>query len=193
MALDAYQLLIGPGRIYVAPLTTAFPLIDASPSTSWLDLGETYDGVSITPSEDIADVYVDGRTGPVKATRTKEGLEIKTKFAAITVENLAKFLSGSLNDVAPGAGIAGYRSTALHRGLVVNEYSILLRGKSPYGDFNAQYQIPRAYFKFDGALELKKGAPTQIPVSMIALEDLNAAPGSNLEFGHWVAEDEAGT
>jgi len=187
MTINSYNVLTGVGRMYLAPVGTAFPDVDDAPSGSWIDLGDTQDGVDVDLNDKIELVRTDQRTGPVKATRTEESMKVKTKLAEATLENLAYALGVSVTDTAPGVGTIGTRSIPTYRGAEVAEYAILFRGGSPYGDYNAQYQVPRAYFTLD-ALKYEKGKNLAFPITIEALEDLNAATASE-RFGKLIAQD----
>jgi len=188
--MDAYSILTGVGRIYIATVGTAFPAVNATPSASWRDLGDTQDGVDVEPDEKQERIRTDQRTGAVKAVRTEETLLIKTKLAEATLENLADALGVDLTDTAPGSGTIGTREIHLHRGAAVEEFSVLFRGDSPYYSGNAQYQVPRMVFSKVDALKYEKGKNAAIPVTLEALEYLSAATEDE-RFGKLIGQDAA--
>lgn len=188
--MNAYEILTGAGRIYVAAVGTAFPTVDATPGAGWTDLGETDGGVKASLKQKIEKHRTDQRTGAVKATRSEEDMTIETKLAQATLENLAKILGGTVTDTPPGAGTIGTRSIVLYRGETVSEFAVLLRGKSPYGAWSAQYQVPRAYFDGDVEEDKVKDKKVLYVVKLEALEDLNAASVSE-RFGKLVTQDAA--
>ena len=51
--MDAYSLLTNVGRLYIAPVGTAFPDLDEAPGVSWRDLGDTQDGVDMNSDDKI--------------------------------------------------------------------------------------------------------------------------------------------
>lgn len=190
--MDAYSLLTGVGHLYVAPVGTAFPVLTATPGSPWRELGDTQDGVDVNSDDKVELVRTDQRTGPVKATRTDETMVIKTKLAEATLENLADALGATVTDTAPGVGTIGTREINLHRGATVTEFAFLFRGSSPYGNFPAQYELPRAYCDEVGALKYEKGKNMAIPVTFKALEDLEAATEDE-RYGRLIAQDAAAT
>jgi hypothetical protein len=191
--MNAYEILTGVGQLYVAAADTAAPLVNGVPGAAWTDLGETDGGVKVQSKQKIETFTTDQRTGPVEARRTEESLLITTKLVSGTLENVAQALSGqTVTDVAPGSGTIGTRNVGLYRGAQVAKFAILYRGKSPYGDFNAQYYVPRGFFSGDLDLEHKKGDMISIPIEFTALEDLNAVD-ENERFGHYSAEDAPAT
>lgn len=189
--MDAYQILTGVGKLYVGAAALAAPAVNATPGAGWTDLGETDGGVKVTSKQKIEGLGTDQRTGNVKATRTEESLTIETNLAQATLENLAQALGGlTVTDTAPGSGTIGIRHTGFYRGGSVSDYAFLFRASSPYGDFNAQYYVPRGYFDGDVGADYQKGKKVLIPVKFEALEDLNTSTTSE-RFGIYTAEDAA--
>lgn len=187
--MNQYAILTGVGRLYLAPVGTAFPALTAAPGASWSDMGDTQDGVDVDMNDKIELTRTDQRTGPVKATRTEESMKLKTKLAEATLENLASALGVVVTDTAPGSGTIGTREIPTYRGASVAEYALLFRGTSPYGNYPAQYQVPRAFFTID-ALKYEKGKNLAIPITAEALEDMNAADEEE-RFGKLIAQDAA--
>ncbi len=187
-----YEILTGVGTLYVAAVGTTFPALTATPSASWADLGETEGGVTVTLSQTTVRLRTDQRTGPVKAVRTEEDLLIETQLAEATLENMAKLHGMTVTDTAAAAGAIGTREIPLHRGSVIDEYALLFRGasQSAYGDYPAQYEVPRGYYDGPISLPHKKEAKVVIPVQFVALEDTNAG-NENDRFGRLVMQDAA--
>lgn len=188
--MDAYALLTNVGRLYIAPVGTAFPALTATPSSPWRDLGDTQEGVDVNSDDKVELVRTDQRTGPVKATRVDETVVVKTKLAEATLENLADALGVTLTDTAPGAGTIGTREVPLHRGAAVDEFALLFRGDSPYGAYPAQYELPRCYCDEAGTIKYDKGKNVPIPITFKCLEDLNAAT-EGARYGRLVVQDAA--
>ncbi len=190
--MNAYEILTGVGKLYVAPAGTAKPALDVDPeSTGWTYLGETVDGVTITPGQEIEEMRTDQRTGPVKAVRTEESLTIEAQLAQATVENLAQALGGmTVTKVNAQVGAMGYRKVGLYRGGTVQEFAMLFRGNSPYGSYPAQYYVPRGYYGGEVGQEYKKDGQVVVPVEFHALEDLNAT-NEDERFGVYEAADAA--
>jgi hypothetical protein len=189
-----YEILTGVGTLYRAPVGTAFPALTATPAAPWVTMGDTDGGVKITTDQKTKQITSDQRTGPIKAIRTEESLKVETNLKASTMENIAALLSVTVTDVAPGAGTIGTRSVALHRGSLVNESALLFRGsyQSPYGDWPAQFELPRGYYDGPVAMEYKKDGEVLLPVQFVALEDPNANSESE-RFGQFIVQDAAST
>ena len=190
---NAYEILSGAGTLYVAPASEAKPDVDAVPAGNWSEMGETEGGVSVTPSREIEKLRTDQRTGGVKAISSEEDLTIEVDLAQATLENLAQAMGGlTVTDNAPGASTIGTREMGLYRGSDVNEYALLFRANSPYGDFPAQFYVPRGYFDGETGMEYVKDDKVMIPVAFEALEDLSASSESE-RFGKYEAQDAAAT
>lgn len=188
--MNSYEILTGVGRLYVAPVGTAFPALTASPSGSWRDLGETQEGVTVTYDEEIEEITVDQETGPVKAHRTSETLAVETNLAMATLENLADVLGVTVTDTPPGSGTIGTREVPNYKGSAVKEFAFLFRGDSPYGDYPAQYEIRRGYFGGSVDLEHVKDGNAKVKAMFHALVNLSAANDSE-KFGRLIAQDAA--
>ena len=187
--MESYELLTGVGYLYIAPVGESFPDLDAQPAGNWRLLGETQEGVTITPTQNIEAITVDQETGNVKVTRTEEDLTVETNLALATLENLADVLGNTVTDTAAGAGTIGTREVPLYRGEGVAEFALLFRGSSPYGeDYPAQYELPRGYYDGDIEQEYTKGENAMIPVEFHLLVNLNAS-GDAGKFGRLLAQD----
>ncbi len=187
----ADEILTGVGRLYIAAVGATYPAVNVTPNAAvWTDLGETLDGVTVTPDQTINEFTTDQRTGGVKATRSEESLMIETKLAQNTLENLASVLGVTVTDTPPGSGTIGTRKIGLTRGFTVDEFALLFRGTSPYGAWNAQYEVPRGYFGGSQAMEHTKDGQTSIPVEFHALEDLSASTDGE-KFGRLIEQDAA--
>lgn len=185
--MDKFSIMTGTGTLYVAAANTAPPTLGTNPSSSWRNIGETQDGVEVDLSQKIELTRTDQRTGPVKATREEEAMKLKTKLAELTVENLAMALGNSVTDTAPGVGTIGTRKVYMYRGAGVEELALLFIGSSPYLDGPGAYYVPRAYIDMD-SLKYDKAKNTPIPITIEALEDLNAATADE-RFGYFIAQD----
>lgn len=184
----AYEsILVGSGKVYVADVATAFPAVNAAPGVGWTDLGEFDGGVTATLEQTTVEHRIDSETGPVKATRSEEGLAISTNLAEATLENLAKVLDDKT--VTPAAGPPATKSMGMYRGGVVREYALLFRGNSPYAaGVYAQFQVPRAYVASDSiGMSFVKDGKTLIPVEFRALVDPLAGTDA-AKFGTLVAQ-----
>ncbi len=187
-----YEILTGVGTLYKAPVGTAFPALTATPAAPWVSLGETDGGVKVTPDQTTKTFSTDQRTGVVKVIRSDETLTVETNLKHSTLENISLLMGPSVTDTPAGAGTIGTREVPLHRGAEVAEWALLFRHEygSPYGDYPAQFELPRGFFDGPAGQEFKKDGEVLIPVKFVALEDLNAAQEED-RFGRIVAQDAA--
>ena len=186
-----YEILTGVGDMYIAPVGTAFPAVDAVPGVAWRALGYTQDGITVKKSNKIGKVTVDQKTGPVKAARSEEGLTVETKLAEVTLENLADYLGNTVTDTAAASGVAGTRSLGLVSGAFVKTFALLFRGVSAYGKYPAQYQVPVCYWDDDTEMKYEKGEKNAtIKAAFETLVDPDATVEAE-EFGKLVMQDAA--
>ncbi|PKN98007.1 MAG: hypothetical protein CVU42_13875 [Chloroflexi bacterium HGW-Chloroflexi-4] len=193
--MQPYELITGVGRLYIAPVGTAFPDLDDTPGAAWRDMGPTEDGVSVNLDQKIDEHRVDQETGPIEATRSEENLTIETTLPSATLENLADVLGGTVEDTAPGAGLIGTREVPLYRGKTVKKFSLLFRGEtaSSYGEgMPGQYEIPRGYFGGTTGLKDTKDGHRAIGVEFHALVDPSASSDGE-KFGRLIMQDAEAT
>lgn len=193
-----YEIIAAPFEVYIAPVGTAFPAIDESPTAPWALVGKngslntTDDGVTIELTQSIEYWRALGSTGPRKAFRTEEMLRISFESADLTLEAIKIALNGNtITDTAAGID-PGTRKIGLSRGLSVTQYALLVRGPSPYiADHYAQWEVPIVVH--DGEPEIvssRGGEPAVVAMEFGAIEDPNAATPDE-RFGRLIAADEA--
>lgn len=184
------EIVTGVGRLYRAAYGTTFPAVNATPNASWTELGETQDGVTLTPEGDVEEIRVDQISGPVKGVRPEEGFKIKTRLAQATLERLGNLTDNTVTDTAPAPGTIGTRAMPLARGLDVDEFALIVRGASPYlAASNVQWQFPRVYVASIGDLAYTKDGNLAYEVEFAVLWDFAATTGE--EMGKVIAQDAA--
>jgi len=172
---STYEILTGPAKIYFADVGSLFPDIDDATVSGFTSLGETEGGVNITFEQTVDEFRVDQRTGPIKATRSEEGIVVSTNLVVATLENLAILMQTSVDEQAAGAGTAGTKAIGMYRGGNVTERACVIRGESAYCDYPSQYELPRGYISGNMELAHTKDGMTVLPVEIHILEDLDAA------------------
>lgn len=196
--MEPYEIVSGPLTLYVAPVGTAFPAIDAAPAGDWGLVGTSGDrnysddGVSIQHSQTINKVRPAGAVGAVKALRQDEDLRVTVTLWDATLEQYALALGGGdPTTVAAGVGTAGYKSIGLSRSEEVKQYALLARGKSAYNDaMAAQYEVPRCYVDASPTVLYNKGVPAGLEMGFEALEDLEAE-AEDERFGRLIMQHAA--
>jgi hypothetical protein len=184
--------------LWLAPVGTAFPDIDAAPASPWVlvgtsgDRSETEEGVTVTHSQTLNKVRAGGSVGAVKVFRPEEDLMFRVTLMDVSLEQYKVAVNGnSLTTVAAGAGTPGTKSMGLSRGKDVTLYALIARGVSPYDPtFEAQYQVPRCYVSGSPAIVYRKGQPAGIELTFEALEDLEAVTEDE-RFGSLIAQHQA--
>lgn len=184
----------GPEVVYLAPVGTAFPALGVAPAVAWQRLGvngnKSYgdDGVTVRHSQSVNRIRPAGSTGPIKAARTEEDLEVEFTLWDLTLEAYAAALHQNAVTDSGDERVVG-----LYRGFNINESALLIRGTSPYDDtLTAQFEIPRCYTEGAPEIVFLKGEPAGLQFLFVALVDPDAEAGE--EFGVVRAEDpDAGT
>ena len=173
MATSPFNIIAGPAEVFVAPVGTAFPAINTDPpGGNWLSLGVTEGGISVAHRQTVDLLSVDQSTGPRKAIRSEEGLEVSFSLAALTLENYRRALNGAT--VTTG-GSPETHSLKMYQGLDVSQYALLIRGPSPYMSAYMQYEVPVAVETGDAELTFMRNDKSVLTVQFTALEDPNAA------------------
>lgn len=185
MATSPYEIIAGPATVYVAPVGTTFPATNTTPASPWVDLGDTEGGVTVAHEESVELLRVDQSTGPVKAIRTEESLTISFALADLTLENYARILNNVT--VTSNAGPPATKEITLRQGQDVSQLALLIRGPSPYGDFNMQYQVPVAVQTGSPSVAFVRGDKAVLETEWAALEDPNAASPEE-RFGKLIAQ-----
>lgn len=188
MSSQPYEIIAGPADVYVAAVGASFPGVDKADTdgsfSTWTHLGFTDGGVKVKHTQTVDLHKVDQRTGPVKATRSEEGLEITFSLAEPTLENYAV----ALNDNDVSTDVTPSRKTLkLYRGLDVAQFAVLVRGPSPYMDAFCQYQVPVCVQTEEPEAEFIRDGKAVLATKFVALEDPNAATADD-RFGSLVAQ-----
>ncbi len=187
-------MVVGPLKVYLAPVAEAFTVIDVAVAGNWNLLGtngeENYaeDGITITHEQTIEQFRTLGTTGPIKIARTEENLMLALIMQDLSLEEYGRVL----NDVSVtlDAGPPSIRTIPLRQGPDVSLFALQARGAglSPYGNFDVQLQIPIVYQSEAPAPVFSKGAVAALSVQFTALEDPSASPDGE-RFGLWVIQD----
>lgn len=180
-----FTVLVGPADVYFAATATAFPAVNAAPSGSWTYIGKTEGGVTVRHTQTVNALSADQYTGPIKAVRAEEGLEVEFSVVDLTLENYSLVMNNI--GVTSAGGPPAIKTVNLHKGVNVDLRAILIRGRSPYGNFPAQYQIPVAYQSESPEVSFVKDDKSVLACVWTAMEDLSAGTDAQ-RFGSLIAQ-----
>lgn len=181
-----YSVIAGPATVYIAPYSTAFPAVNTDPpGGSWVSLGRTQGGVTVQHQQTVNLINADQATGPIKAIRSAEGLNIDFTLIDCTLENFAYAMNNAT--VTAAAGPPAIKTVKLHQGRGVAQFAMLVRGDSPYGNFYLQYGVPLVVNQDQPQLQFQESGNVGIHVVFTALEDPAQATDAD-RFGTVVAQ-----
>lgn len=179
--MTPYEVLAAPYTIYVAPIATAFPAVNAAPGGAWFQLGtsgtKNYDesGVSVTHSQTLNPWRPAGGTAARKVFRSAEEMMIEFVLVDLTPEQYAKVLNDAT--VTTQAGPPAVKRFPLLQGLTVKTFAFIARGASPVNDsLTAQYQVTSVYQAASPKPVFKKDSPAALDCQFGALDDGSATP-----------------
>ena len=176
------EILSAPLTLWLAPVGTAFPAVDALPGTfnsAWVMVGthgdKNYDstGVTVTHNQTIATFTPVGTTAPLKAWRTDEALEIAIVLADISPAQYALALNdATVNSITATTSVCGEDDIPLLQDIQVTFFALLARGLSSTDEtLNAQYAVPAVYQSANPAPVFKKGAPAELAMTFTTVLD----------------------
>lgn len=169
-SMEPFDQLVGePLAVYLAPVGTAMPVVTAAPAGSWLLLGTTDGGQTLSHNGALTLFGDDDHQGKVKATRPEEDVIVKFTLVGMTLENYRKVL-GAVSQVLT---VGTTKTMPMKRGATPVEYAMLLRGdvSSPYGAYKAQYELYRGVFDGEYEVKFNKTDRAGLEVEFHVLED----------------------
>ncbi len=191
-----YEIIGSPLTLWLAPVGTAFPLVNAAPAVAWKLVGTggdknyTEEGVQVMHDQTLNEVFTAGSTGPRKVFRPRETFKLGVTVMDMTLEQYGNVL-GTVTTVAPGVGTPGTKKVGLTRGTTVATFALLARGPSPFADgMNAQFEVPIVYQSGNPRPTFSKGNPAGLAIEFSALEDPAAALDTE-RFGRLIAQHAA--
>lgn len=179
-----YEVLGAPAEVYIAPVGTAFPDIDATPAGTWVRLGTdgalNYDagaGVSANHPQSISSWRSLGAAGVRKRFLTEEDGTYAVTVADLTLEEYAHAIENAVTTVGAGGGSAGSKWLGLSRPATIPTIALLIRVlESPeIEDGFMQYEIPRAQQMGQPNPIFRRDQPALLAMEWGALIDPDAA------------------
>jgi hypothetical protein len=179
---DATQVVAGSGLLYVAPLGTTLPTLDAHGENpvvwpaGWVAVGYTDDGIDMTYTPTVKDITVDEEMAPVAKLLTAEKLSISAKLAEATLANLNNAISASTytNDPAGSAQLLKLGSGTLNTVLVGVE------GPAPGTNLKRVIILYKAVAQAAVSMKMQRKDKVVIPVNFEALADSTKPAGQRL-------------
>lgn len=111
MAVTATNLTMGPGTLYRGEFGAAEPTdteVAAPPGVDWADVGGTFDGVTLSVTQEYTELEVDQIVDVPGRRLTKREFMLETNLAEPTLANLEFVLNGGeVTDTAAGASAPG--------------------------------------------------------------------------------------
>ena len=183
--MTPFEIIGAPLTIWIAPVGTAFPVINGAPAVAWVRLGSNGDrsyeagGVTVSHAKSYEKVRTAGASGPVKAFLTEEDLMFSVTLLDMTLEQYAYALNGNtVTTVAPATGIPGTKRIGLSEDVgTTREFALLARGLSPYNEvLPMQFEVPRCFQSGAPSPVFRKGGGgAALALQFEALENLAAS------------------
>lgn len=106
------NLAMGPGTLYVGDYGATEPDdgdVSAAPSSAvWSDVGATLGGIQLIVTAEYKKLEADQLPMSPESRRTSLAVQVKTKMAEVTLDNLKYALNGADGDVTSGSGYSKY-------------------------------------------------------------------------------------
>lgn len=177
MSQAPFQLMNGPFQVYVATPVVLAPDIaipSASIDAAWSLLGVagdkdvTEDGIKVTGEQDVTKWKGLGSTATRKMFRTSQDIVVAFTLADASIENYARAFNGAAVDLDSHRRLINLLMTS-----DVTQFSLLIRGddRSPYGEFNTQWWLPRVSHDANIETVYVKGQPVGLAYNFTALDD----------------------
>jgi len=182
-----FEVLAGPFSVWFAPPGTPFPALSSYPevgsptamagqtiaaatgTVDWTAVGYTDGGVKVGHPQTIVELRADQVTGPIKAVRSEESLELTFSISAVTEENYALALNQALS------GPVGNTVKLYRGGFQVETIAMAFSNPhlSPKGDFPLALEVPVAFQAGAPEADFVKDNKVNLAVSFHALVDPN--------------------
>lgn len=186
------EIVAGPLSVRIAPVGTAFPTLNETPSADWTLLGTngdanySDDGVEVMHEVTFNKVRTQA-IAPVKGLIESEDLMIRLTLVDISIEQYAVALNNNaVTTAAAGVGTMGQKRVGLSRGAnTVQEFALIARGVSPEdATLPLQFCVPRVFNAANAQPVFRRGQPARLALSLEALHDPSAA-SEETRFGYF--------
>lgn len=184
------DVLIGPGRLYRAPVGEAFPdettvAYGAVWGGNWTDMGDFPEDmpVTITIDETVVKVYGQQSSGVKKQSRTRREPVVKGALLEHSIANMALMLDGTAAATAAGASQKGFSSIPFGVNPDVDEYAWgveALRKDATGANQPVRWLLHKGSIRLAGDIVYDKTKETVIPFEITILEDDSQDAGEEL-------------
>ena len=198
------DVILGPGKLYRAPVGTANP--DESTvgygdawGGSWTDMGNFPEGNPITLSmaEDIYKVYGEQTTTALAVTRTRRETMVKGALLELSIANWAIALQGTAAaTAAAGGGQKGYSDIPFgsQTDITLYKWGIeALRIDSANANQPIRWFLHKGFFRMTGDVQYGKTKESMLPFEITILGDDTQSAGEELGILQIVTADATAT
>jgi len=188
MAQTATNILLGPIRLFYAPVGTAIPDRDsvtfgASWGGSWVEFGYTKAPLSATYDYTELEIRAQQKPGTLKRRKVTEDFMCETVLAEMTSTLFGIVASGTATSAAADSDEVGYDQMVVGGEFEVDEYAFGFEGlyeSSAGSDFPARVFIYKGTAKMNGASEFSTEDYPGIPIQIKALQQPSNSNGDQL-------------
>lgn len=185
------DVILGPGRLYRAPVATANPdestvAWGAAWGGSWTDMGDFPEGspITIVMNEEVYKVYSEQSTVAQAVTRTRRECTIKGALLELSVANMAIALQGTAETTAAaGGGQKGYSEIPFGAQTDVTLYKWgieALRVDSNNANQPKRWFFHKGFFQMKGDIQYSKTKESMLPFEITVIGDDTQTAGEEL-------------
>lgn len=185
------DILIGPGKLYRAPVAEANPdestiAFGAAWTGGWVNMADLLEGspVVLSIAEEFTKVYTEQSTAPKNAVRTRREVMIKATLAEHSIANMAILLQGTAEPTAAaGGGQKGFSEIPFGTESEVDFYKWGIEAfrKDATGvNQPVRWFLHKGYIRLSGDINYAKKNPTGIPIEITILGDGSQSAGEEL-------------
>lgn len=168
---DATNIVAGSGLLYVAPLGTTLPTVDAHGEypivwpMGWVKVGYTDDGIDLVYTPSVKELMVDEEAAPVGDILTTEKYAITAKLAEATLANMNRAISAStfVDDSTANETI-----TVSLGSKPLNYLMVGVEGPAPSTNLRRVIIMQKAIAKSAVSMKMQRKDKVSIPVSFEA-------------------------
>lgn len=176
MAQDSEEVVVaGDGRVYVAPVGTAFPDFGDAPAAPWVELGYfTNDGVTVKVGRETKDIEAFQSLEPIRVIVTKRPVDVSFKLMQTNAPQVELALGGGTFAEEGTSNV--YRYTPSDPSFV-DERAVLVEIED--GDDTYRVELPRCLNKAGVEFSFKREEEVMFPIELSVLKP---ASGSSFEI-----------